>query len=214
MAKEVDNGKELHQLILKQDDIALSKLFDLYSESIARKLKGWYRKVAKMDVALIYEAVSEAFLGYFHNPLTFNPNISSLHRFLEVAAERDLKNILVRENKHMEAQKAPNDVELHELFWNSISTDIKKPDEKLVFSEAMELVEKELATYFETETDIRLAKLVIAGERETEIYSAVLEIEELDIEEQRAEVKRNKDRIKKVLKRNGVEEKLKQICNG
>src|SRR5689334_2057725 len=121
MKRKTDNGIELHQLILKGDDLALSKLFDLYGGSVARKLKNWYQSTANADAALIYEAVNEAFLGYFRNPYTFDSRISTLERFLEVAAERDLKNILVREKKHLALKKTPIDVELHEKLWNSIA---------------------------------------------------------------------------------------------
>jgi|ERR1051326_8555567 hypothetical protein len=211
MAKKVDKSGELHQLILKGDGLALSKLYDLYGAEVIRKLKGWYRKLAKTDTALFVEAVNEAFLGYYRNPFTFDPNKNTLLRFLEIAAERDLKNILVREKKHLETQKVPDNVELEEKFWNSISKNAKMPDGQLIFNESMALINKELANHFDNDLDLKLAKLVIAGERETDVFSGVLEIEELEIAEQRSEVKKNKDRIKKVLERNGVEEKLKKL---
>lgn len=211
MAKAKNRELELHNSILGGDDLALSKLYDLYSETVIGLLKSWYPKAAKMDEAFFYEAINEAFLGYFKNPQTYDPERNTLQRFLEIAAERDLINILVREKKHLETKKAPEDVELEEKFWNSITKETKTADGSLLFEEAMGILNRELSTHFDNELDIKLAKLVISGERETTAFSVVLEIESLNIDKQREEVKRHKDRIKKVLERNEVEVKLKAL---
>lgn len=211
MIIKVDKCLELHHLVLKGDGLSLSKLIDLLGETIINKLKKWYPKVAQSDTSLIQEAVSEAFLGYFRNPLTFNSTKNTLQRFLEIAAERDLLNILEKEKKHTNTIKAPDDVELEEKFWNSILKEYEQSDTEIIYEELVELVDKELFTHFDCELDVKLAKLVISGERETTVFSSVLKLEHLHIDEQRAEVKRNKDRIKKVLDRNSVEEKLKKI---
>jgi hypothetical protein len=209
--KANDKELELHSLIQISDDIALAKLYDLYGESIVKSLKRWFQKVASIDEALIFEAVNEAFFGYYRNPGTFDPNQNSLHRFLEIAADRDLKNILQREKKHSNKQSLPEDVELEDKFWNNIRKDRQSTDEELIWNQSLELVDKELANYFTNEVDISLAKMVLSEKRETEAFSKVLQIQNLSIAEQRKEVKRNKDRVKKVLERNQVPLKLKSL---
>jgi len=211
MGKEIHKGLELHQLILIGDDIALSKLYDLYGEEIAKKLKTWYSLAARIDVSLIYTAVNEAFWGYFRNPLTFNPEKSNLLRFLEIAAERDLQNILAKEEKYLIAKKAPADVELEEIFWNSLIQDHTSADGELIINEMMAQVNGILGNYFRTDQDIKLAKLVISQERETKYFALILQIEDWSNEEQKMEVKRHKDRIKKTLERHLVIEQLKRL---
>jgi RNA polymerase sigma-70 factor (ECF subfamily) len=208
MAKASDKERELHQLILTGDDLALSKLYVLYGKSVINKLKGLY---SKTDLTYIQEAVNDGLFGYFRNPKTFDPEKNTLLRFLEIAAERDLLNILQKEKKHLQTKKAPQNVELEEVFWNSIVREEKTTDGQLIHKESIEIVNKELAIHFDTERDLKLAKLVLSGERETDVFSTVLEIEKLTVEEQRKEVKKHKDRIKKVLERNDIESKLKNL---
>ena len=200
-----------HKAVLDKDDLALSKLYDLYGDKIIRTLKRWYRTVAKRDEALIFEAVNEAFYGYFNNPSTFNPQQNTLQRFLEIAADRDLKNLLSKEKKHLLRKDLPEDVELEEKFWNSIAKSDNSADATIITDEMMQAVQQLLAIYFLTDTDILLAKMVLSKDRETELYIKVLQIEQLTIGEQRKEVKKTKDRIKKVLERNDIESRIKNL---
>jgi RNA polymerase sigma-70 factor (ECF subfamily) len=211
MSTPPNHDLELHQLVMKGDDVALGRLYDSYSEAVSVKLMSLYHKVAKTDTALIGEAIIGAFLGYSRNPSTFNPDKSSLLRFLEMAAERDLLNILEREKRYLHVEKPPENVELEENFWNSIIRENHGADSELIFRETMKLVEAELARYFPNPLDVRLARLVIAGERDTNVFCDVLEIQELDAREQQVQVKRHKDRIKKVLERNRVVDNLKEL---
>jgi len=203
--------QHLHTAVLGGDDLALSKLYTLYGASVISSLKNWYGKTAQKDEALFLEAVNEAFWGYFNNPANFDPEQGTLNRFLEVAAERDLINILAREKKHSGKKELPEDVELQEKFWNSTVGNIETTDAGIIQEEVMEATDKELAKHFKTPLDISLVKLVLQKERETEVFAKALGIEYLPLEEQRAEVKKHKDRIKKVLERNQVEQKLKKL---
>ena len=209
--KATPEEKQLLSEILGGDDLALSKLYTLHGETIITSLKSWYPKVAQKDEALVLEAVNEAFWGFFNNPATFDPERNSLKRFLEVAADRDLINILNREKKHSLKKDLPEDVELQEKLWNSTVGNGNSADSEMIHDELMETAENELARYFKTEQDISLVKLILQKERETGVYVEVLGIQNLSIDEQREEVKRHKDRIKKVLQRNQVEQKINKL---
>src|SRR5436190_11891615 len=100
MAKATEQDIKIHNSILAKNDLALAMLFDLYGESIIGSLKKWYSKVAANDEDLIKAAVYEAFLGYYQNPNTFNPELNGLLRFLEIAAERDLINLIKKEKTY------------------------------------------------------------------------------------------------------------------
>lgn len=209
--KATDKELEQHALIMARNDLALAKLFDELGVHIVVTLKKWYEKVSSMDEALILEAVNEAFWGYYKNPETYNPNQNSLLRFLEIAAERDLKNILEREKKHFNKKNVPENVELAESFWNRIKRNNQSTDGDLIQQEALKEIDAELSKHFKTEQDIAIAKCILTGERKTEIFSKLLDMEMLDLVEQKKQVKKHKDRIKAILDRHDVEEKIKKI---
>jgi hypothetical protein len=209
--KATDKELEQHALIISRNDFALAKLFDELGDHIVAALKKWYEKVANMDEGLILEAVNEAFWGYYKNPETFNPNQNTLLRFLEIAAERDLKNILEREKKHLKKINIPENVELEENYWNSITRVNQSTDGSLIEEEALKQVKAELSKHFKTEIDIELAKHILFGERQTEVFSKLLNIETLDVNDQKKQVKKHKDRIKAILTRHEVEAKIKRI---
>jgi len=202
---------ELHALVSSGDSLALTKLYDAYGERIIVLLGARYPKVANKDDAQIYDSVNQAFFGYHRNPGTFDPEKSTLKRFLEIAAERDLKNILEKEAKQGKKKNLPEDVELEEKFWNSVVQEQEEPENQLIAKETTTLIDLELTVHFESAEDRIIAAMIISGERQTSAYAAVLQITELTTAEQTGEVKRAKDRIKKVLERKDVENKIKKI---
>lgn len=212
MAEATTNEIKLHELILSGDSLALSKLFDLHGDALIKVLKRRYPKNAKLDESFIIESVNEALFGYYQNPKTYDPTRSTLKRFLEIAAERDLINLIEKDGHYSKRRNSlPDDVELGENKRNRTIKDKGDPESLYIESESITNLKKALSLYFKTVIDIEMAMLVISGVRETAKYSDVLEISQLPIEEQKREVKRNKDRIKKVLEREGVESKLKKI---
>jgi RNA polymerase sigma-70 factor (ECF subfamily) len=202
---------ELHNAVLEKKDIALSKLNTMYALQIVQILKYKYQAAAKRDEAYFFEAVNEALRGYHKNPSTFNPEKYKLFTFLLVAADRDLRNILQREQKHLNRKDLPEDVELQENFWNTTIKPHSSADDAIQIEETMAAIHNFLESLFPNERDITLVYMILAGERETESYSEVLEIENLTLSEQRAEVNRHKDRIKRMLERNDAENRIKSL---
>jgi hypothetical protein len=209
--KATSEELELHLEIRNKNDVSLSKLYDLYGDQVIRILRYKYLSAAKRDELFLYEAVNEAFLGYYNNPDTFNPERYKLFTFLLIAADRDLQNLLTKERKHLNRKDLPEDVELQEKFWNNIIKAHCSADDTIHIDEMMTAIQNLLESLFQNEKDVDLAWMVLAGERQTETYSEMLEIENLSISRQRAEVKKNKDRIKKVLERNVVENRIKSL---
>lgn len=209
--KATANELELHSAILEQKDIALSKLYNSYGPKLVRILKYKYANAFRRDETLIYEAVNEAFQGYYRNPLTFCPERNSLFNFLLVAADRDLINIFQREKKHSNRKNVPEDVELEEHFWNTIIKPSDSTDDTIQIKETLTAVQNLLERFFPNDKDVTLAWMVLASERDTETYSEVLKLEKLTMHEQRHEVKKHKDRIKKVLERNDVGKRIKSF---
>lgn len=202
---------ELHHAVKNGDDIALSRLYDLLSNAIFRSVRYKFYTVASRDEALIEEAVTEAFYGYYKNPFTFDPHQCTLEDFLKNAAKRDLLNILQREKKHANRKDLPEDVELEEKFWNSIIESYDSADSTMITDEIMNSVQQLLEHHFTGERDVLLAKIVLLQDVKTEHSSEILQMDHLDITDQRKEAKKHKDRIKKVLERNDIESKIKRL---
>jgi hypothetical protein len=198
MAQATPDEIELHKLTLDGDEIAFSRLYSLYSESIFHSLKNFYPVVAQKDDAIIMEAVSNGFLGYYQNPSTFNPQVSTLEKFLRLACERDLINILDKEERKTKKMRF---VEVEEDFWNRKVGGGENPEIILLQKESEQAETSELQSVLKNDVDVELAKLIRSGERKTEMFSKVLQIENLSFAEQQKIVKQNKDRIKVSLKR-------------
>ena len=203
---------ELHNLIVSGSDIALSKLYDLYGEMVVKYLKRNFNKIARTDDSPIFEAVSQTFLDYFRNPTGYNPAIIPLQKYLEMAAKRDLLNLLQRDKKHSNKKELPSDVELQEKFWNNTIGTTETTDGEIIQTEIMNGIDQELAKHFDSDEDILMAKLILAKERKTEVFAEILGIENTDPDSQKSEVKKHKDRIKKVIERNDLEQRIKALA--
>jgi hypothetical protein len=132
-----------------------------------------------------------------------------------MAASRDLLNALYSKKRRRKREVPFEliqlgsdhddiDVELMERS-SELYTKRGLPGQYLTASQETELIEKEqaamLANIFTNKTDQQLARMVIDQVRETVHYAQVLGMVSLPMDEQRALVKKHKDRIKKRLER-------------
>ncbi len=200
MAQASDKEREIHQLILLKDDLAFAKFCDEYYGIVHKKVSAFNRQIAQEDEALIIDVVTDSFLKYFNDPTRYNPEKQSLEKFLIMDAEGDLKNALEkikRKNKNIDRS-----VELGEKIGNSsMENEELNPIDQLINKEATDILEHKLKDLFTNEKDIQLAHLMLSGERKSTEFAKILEIEHLEPEEQRSEIKKQKDRIDKVIRR-------------
>jgi hypothetical protein len=205
MAQATQYEIELHKLIQSGDDLAFAELCDKYLEPTIKKVRNFNWQIHLDDSSLISEVVIDSFYGYFYNPEKFNPEKQTLERFLVMDSEGDLKNAWAGRAKHQQKFKIiVNEVEFDEQYGSKGTGEIQNmstPTQIMIDNEAAKILDIELRKHFDSEKDIEMANLILAKERETDAYAVVLQITHLDFEEQRQEVKRNKDRIKKVLDR-------------
>ena len=200
MAQASDKEREIHNLILSGDDLAFAKFCDAYYELIFNKVESFNKLIAAEDDTLIADIVTDTFLNYFKTPLRYDPEKQTLEKFLVMDAEGDLKNAWAKRKR--QNKKFINSVELDTENGNSIiNEDEFTPFDNLINKEAHEILEKKLNELFKNDMDITIASLMLAGERRSEEYAKILQIEHLSVEEQRLEVKKQKDRIDKVIRR-------------
>ncbi|MEI9908522.1 MAG: hypothetical protein WDO71_01950 [Bacteroidota bacterium] len=205
MAQATPDEIELHKLIQSGDDLAFAKLCDMYLEPTIKKVRKFNWQIHLNDSSLIIEVVIDSFYGYFYNPNKFNPEKQTLENFLMRDAEGNLKNAWAKKKRYQQKfEIIKNEVEFEEQFGNCETGKIRNlntPSQIMIDKESDGILNAELKKHFNSERDIEIANLILARERDTTVYAGILEITHLDFEEQQQEVKRNKDRIKKVLDR-------------
>lgn len=189
----------MHRLITERDDLAFARLCDELYEPVFFRLKSFYRQHSLVDEALLTDIVTDSFLNYFRSPQRYQPEKQSLEKFLTMDAEGDLRNAIEKIKRlNKKFQKA---VELDRENGNSETEDLSTPWQLLLDKENRSLLEQKLEELFDSDTDRAMVQLILDGERRSSEYAQLLGLEGLDESEQRKEVKRNKDRIDKVLKR-------------
>lgn len=198
-----EKDKEILHLLHLGDDLAFAKFCEDYYAAVYSALCNFNNFICREDETLIADVVTDVFLKFSANPGRYNPEKSSLERFLIMDAEGDLKNAW--EKRKRQNKNLLRSVELEENYGNR-AMEHHTPLENLIRKEDSKVLEKVLLELFSSESDIAIAGLMLAGERRTGEYARLLQIEHLETEEQRKEVKRNKDRIDKVIQR-----KLKRV---
>lgn len=156
-----------------------------------------FNEVARRDEHIIIDAVLETLMEYTSKPGKYDPQRASLVTYLTQAAKRDLINALSREKTQGRGATSIDSVEQWLPDRNN-SFEERVADK----AEAQAILEIVLSKITEPE-ERRVLMLLLHGERATAEYAKALEIEHLPEQEQKAIVKRYKDRIGKRLERLG-----------
>lgn len=190
----VDPGVRLHGRLLAGDVTAPAEIAELYLPTLVRNLRQRYASI--YDTHLIETAVHDALINYFHRPDQYDPEKTTLERYLSMSSRFDLLN-LIDKNK-----PKSNIVELDAKKSEYL---VEKPEELSVEDRVFILsspIWDRLREIAPDPIDQELIMLMMENVRSTEVFAAVLGIEELPQEEQAKIVKRHKDRLKKRIQRN------------
>ncbi|HAY22661.1 MAG TPA: hypothetical protein DCY27_10955 [Desulfobacterales bacterium] len=187
---------EIHKRLLAEDVTAPAELAEFLLESLLQRLTQKYPKLSDPD--LLHDAVTDALMSYIKHPAQFDPTRRTLIGFLCMAAEGDLRNALSKEKRRRQKEFSLEAVELGAAAGNS-EVEAKNSETKL----EREKLRQALPRIFEDPTDLAMVELIISGERTTAAFVEVLQLRHLTLEQQRREVKRHKDRLKKRLERYG-----------
>jgi len=193
--------REIHERLLAHDPIAPAELAEQTIDILARKLTAKYHYLN--DRSLINDAVSDAILSYIKNPMQFDPSKRGLLGYLQMAAEGDLKNALSRISRRNKKEIVSDDVELTLSGGNiSLRRGFIANDENTLKEKRTEnIVHSAICKLFKDPKDVKIAEMIMDGERSTAAFAVVLGIRGSNDIEQKNEVKRHKDRIKKRLER-------------
>ena len=198
----------IHERLLRNDPTAPSELAETVLDLVISRLHKANPVLDDSD--LIQTAAIDALINYIKRPQQYDPTKRGLVGYLVMSAQGDLTNALAAIRKRREREVSLDSVELRKIDRN-IELEVDDGDEANetlhgVVAESRDSAQldrllQELAALFDTQADMDMAKLVLLGERDTAAFAKVLGIEGLDFSEQRKEVKRQKDRIKKRIER-------------
>lgn len=185
----------LNERLLNDDVIAPAQFAEAALNLLLPTLERKWPKLS--DESVLIEAANDAILFHIKNPQKYDPTKASVSGYLTMIADRDLKNSLAKRKRQKKREMAIDDVELLKFPGN------KDYESEILSRTQVEELMPKIKEAFPDPVDQQLLELVINRVRETAEYAKVLAIENSPVEEQRREVKKAKDRIKKRLSRLG-----------
>jgi len=193
----------LHRRIRHGDPTAFAELCELALPHLVSFLTTHYPHADNHSCETV---AIDLLLNYHGRPEQYDQERLSLFAYLRMAAKYDMLNLIEKRRRHQQkllpleeyqdvavAEADRNSYQKAETLeaWIGNYTDLK----------ASEVIQEALRQFEGQEREILL--LMLEGKRETAVYSEVLGISTLSVEDQQREVKRTKDRIQKRLKRLG-----------
>ncbi len=188
--------KQIHQRLLTRDPTASAECAEGVIGPLTKRLERRFPRLRESD--LVADAVTDAVFSYLKRPEQYDPARRGLLGFLAMAAEGDLKNALAKRQSRREMEVSLDDVDLETVGGNRVVGPAEAAGEV-----DLDKIRSGVSALFDDPRDRQLAELVLEGERSIEVCARILGLEGLPIVEQRREVKRHKDRIKKRLERYG-----------
>ncbi|HEV7214509.1 MAG TPA: hypothetical protein VGP33_05235 [Chloroflexota bacterium] len=196
----------LYQRLRAGDPLAPSDLCVAYLDTLAAWLMACHPNVHPNDCET---AAADALLSLIKNPASYKPELRGLRGYLQMAATGDLRNALDRTRRQSGRNVSLEVVELSSEAGKLAQEDADPADivarregEAPMAVGLPTLPDAVKAAFNREEQAVR--RLMWLGERSTAKYAAALNILDQPVEEQRLEVKRVKDRVKKRLQRAGI----------
>jgi DNA-directed RNA polymerase specialized sigma24 family protein len=188
LANGFRHEQELHQRLLAGDVVASAEIAEQLLFAVIQQMRRRYPQLDEPH--RVDEAVHDAFMTYFQHPERYNPEKSSLAAYLLMSAEGDLRNNLSRhpvptlpldtiegELSLVDVEESSEPVQPWWVRWPWLSRQVPDSQDRLVLG------------------------LMLDQVRPTAAYVGILGIEQQSRAEQRAAVKRHKDRLRKRLRR-------------
>ena len=194
--QEDDGGRALHARLLQGDPTAPADLVDWYLEPLIAWL---HRTFPGDDRDLMESVATDSILALGRLPARFDPDRLTLDAYLRMDARGDLLNARKTERRRQRPLVPLETVELHPQARNSGWSGTSDPENRALAALSQERV-LALRDHF-CERDWEVVMLMVDGERRTERFAAILEIEHQPPDERARGVKRAKDRLKGKLKR-------------
>lgn len=187
----------IHRRLLAKEKTAWDDLVAVLLEPLVDELSVYSRRI---DEHVIREAVIDALLDECANPERFEASRGvPLDRFLAAAARRNVQDLQQSEHRRKQreqrygCQKKEANVALDPAAAN-ILQEVQEGQERKV---------QNLLTLVKNPRDREILLLRMQGVRCTAVFARILGIEDRSLEQQRREVKRCKDRLRRLATRHG-----------
>lgn len=184
---------EIHRRLLAGDPVASSLAFEAYYPRLVARL----RRAFATHADLAEDAASRALCDYLMRPGQYDPSRRGLAGYLFMAARRDMQNLVSRERRHANAVSIEN-VENDPLLRND---PVEEHMTRLMRDEDLAPARQRVASIELPAAEQRVLDLMLAGVRAHEHFAVALGLTGRPLDEQRRQVKRAKDRLKKRLAR-------------
>lgn len=198
-----DDSRALHARILAGDRALSAVLFERWHAGLLREL---HQKFPTLDLAEVSDAITDVIFSYVERPAQYQPERLPLDRYLRMAAQGDLLNLITKRER--QPQLVPFDPVVHDRpARNSMQEAEERDAQRAAFLPAdlpWEAFVLKLADLFPDPNDRAVIELMAEGEREATRYAQVLGCDHLALETQRRQVNKVKDRIRVRLKRYGI----------
>jgi len=186
----------LHQQILEGRPAAPAVLFQACRKPLLKLLNDKFGMLPGSSADLHEDAAADAFMQYLKAPEKYDATRGAWITYLFQIARSRLLRLAERENRHLVA--LAGSVELDADMGYSVPADERfDPQNGLDQSDASNLVDRARESTEFTQVERRVLDLMKKGERSTKVFAQALAIAHLGADDQRVEVKRVKDRIKK-----------------
>lgn len=190
----------LHRRLLERDPVAPAD----FAVAFLNPLIAWLERTnSGVDPMACEEAAGEAIVRFLTNPTKYDPQRLGVEAFLRMAAQRDLQNLLRKERRHQINRKDWYVVEQASEDGKYLGRE-DDPSLPLQIEEARQRQALPAAARQQlTEAERRCWEQMQQGERRHSVFAVILGVTHLPENEQRREVKRVKDRLKKRKERAG-----------
>lgn len=197
---EAETALDIYARLRDGDPVASSDLAVAYIEPLTAWL---VRGERGADDHLCAQAAEDAILSLIRNPGSYDPARGALDVYLRMSARGDLRNALAAERRHSSRREKLEVIELTGSGRNPYQEE-SDPARIVEREEDIELLRQvispDVVSTFTREEQWAL-DLMLQGERRTSAFAHVLNITHLPEVDQKREVKRAKDRIKRRLQR-------------
>lgn len=180
----------LHQRVLAGDPVVPVDVFQALMVPLTQALRGDLH--CTEDEA--HDSSVDAILAYLDEPGNFDPARGRLSTYLAAIAKK--RGIDLIRSRTSSARREKKHAATVALRWS----DPKESMESAVEADELWLQVEQAVP---NERDRQLLKLILAGERSTEVLAEALDLTKLSTLEQRRLVKQHRDRLMKVLARLG-----------
>lgn len=189
-----EDAMRLHERLLTDDPFASLEVCEAFLAPLTNRLE---RASPGADPHQLAEAAETALLDYCDAPQKYKPHQSALASYLLMLARADLANLQQRESRRQRRREL---VELERLPGNTSQEQpllrLVEQEETIAMRAAVDAVAAEA-----NPKERCVLRLITEGAKATAPFAEALGITDRPVEEQQDEVLREKDKMKKRLKR-------------